>query len=107
MFSMYVRLYVVHVRKNGHTHTNMYICKNKQTPTHHHHHILARSGTGGILGDDMGLGKTVQTTAFLMAVLGKKATIQDKCTDEELMAEPDRKKPVLIACPASLLIQVT
>jgi SNF2 family DNA or RNA helicase len=69
--------------------------------------MLARIGVGGILGDDMGLGKTVQTTVFLIAVLGKKATIQDKCPDEEFMEDSDRKGPVLIVCPASLLIQVT
>jgi hypothetical protein len=65
-----------------------------------------RQNTGGILGDDMGLGKTVQTAAFLIAVLGKKATVEDKCTDEDFLARTDRKKPVLIACPASLLVQV-
>jgi len=62
-------------------------------------------GVGGILGDDMGLGKTVQTTAFLIAVLGKKATAEDICSVADLAERKNKKKPILIVAPASLLLQ--
>lgn len=61
--------------------------------------------TGCILGDDMGLGKTTQTTAFLIAVLGKKGTSEDICTASQLSQRTDKAHPVLIACPASIMNQ--
>ncbi|MGE7661146.1 SNF2 helicase associated domain-containing protein [Peribacillus sp. NPDC097197] len=49
---------------------------------------LAGYGFGGILADDMGLGKTLQSIAFILS---------------ELFAIRQRKLPVLIVCPSSLM----
>ena len=49
---------------------------------------LAHYGFGGILADDMGLGKTVQSIAFMLS---------------ELDDIREKKQPVLIVCPSSLL----
>ncbi|UFT99299.1 DEAD/DEAH box helicase [Radiobacillus kanasensis] len=48
---------------------------------------MASYGFGGILADDMGLGKTLQSIAFILS---------------ELPNIRERKRPVLIVCPASL-----
>jgi SNF2 family DNA or RNA helicase len=61
--------------------------------------------TGCILGDDMGLGKTTQTTAFLIAILGKHGTSADICTTTEHARKQGKKRPVLICCPASIMNQ--
>lgn len=50
---------------------------------------LKYNGFGGILADDMGLGKTLQVIAFLLSEYNETA--------------PERRKPVLIVCPASLV----
>ncbi len=49
---------------------------------------LASYGFGGILADDMGLGKTLQSITFIQS---------------ELVTIRERKLPVLIVCPSSLL----
>ncbi len=49
---------------------------------------LAYYGFGGILADDMGLGKTIQSIAFIVS---------------ELNVIKERKQPVLIVCPSSLV----
>ncbi|CAM8958840.1 unnamed protein product [Rhodiola kirilowii] len=54
---------------------------------------LYKNNHGGVLGDDMGLGKTIQTIAFLAAVYGK---------DNE-NHEVEKKGPVLIICPTSVI----
>jgi DNA excision repair protein ERCC-6 len=51
-------------------------------------HLLHERNTGGILGDDMGLGKTVQIASFLGA-----------------MVQSGRVHVMLLACPASVLLQ--
>jgi len=61
--------------------------------------------TGCILGDDMGLGKTTQTTAFLIAILGKHGTSADICTTTVHARKQGKKRPVLICCPASIMNQ--
>ncbi|WLV24523.1 DEAD/DEAH box helicase [Aciduricibacillus chroicocephali] len=49
---------------------------------------LAEKGFGGVLADDMGLGKTIQSIAFIIS---------------DLPAIRERKEPVLIVCPSSLI----
>ena len=47
-------------------------------------------GMGGILADDMGLGKTVQVLSYLLAI--------------KQQPDPERPRPSLIVCPASLVL---
>lgn len=50
---------------------------------------MKHNGFGGILADDMGLGKTLQVIAFLLS--------------EYTETEAEKRKPVLVVCPASLV----
>nr|XP_043616478.1 switch 2 isoform X2 [Erigeron canadensis] len=62
---------------------------------------LYTKNCGGILGDDMGLGKTIQAIAFLSAVYAK-----DGEHDETINPkgnETEKKGPVLIICPSSVI----
>ncbi|KAL6538250.1 Swi5 complex subunit Swi2 [Orobanche gracilis] len=62
---------------------------------------LYRNNHGGVLGDDMGLGKTIQAIAFLAAVFAKGS-------EPELIShkgkEIEKKGPVLIICPSSVIL---
>ncbi|GGE40638.1 helicase SNF [Pullulanibacillus camelliae] len=49
---------------------------------------LAHYGFGGILADDMGLGKSLQSIAFILS---------------ELQSVREKRQPVIIICPSSLL----
>ncbi|XP_024988466.1 switch 2 isoform X2 [Cynara cardunculus var. scolymus] len=62
---------------------------------------LYKKNHGGILGDDMGLGKTIQAIAFLSAVYGKDGEYGE--TTILKGNEGDKKGPVLIICPSSVI----
>ncbi|KAJ9562932.1 hypothetical protein OSB04_008092 [Centaurea solstitialis] len=62
---------------------------------------LYKKNHGGILGDDMGLGKTIQAIAFLSAVYGKEGEYGE--TTSLKGNEGDKKGPVLIICPSSVI----
>ncbi|KAL3509339.1 hypothetical protein ACH5RR_028740 [Cinchona calisaya] len=63
---------------------------------------LYRNNHGGVLGDDMGLGKTIQTIAFLAAVFGKDEEAVNLTTSLREI-QPEKKGPVLIVCPTSVI----
>ncbi|KAL3632298.1 Swi5 complex subunit Swi2 [Castilleja foliolosa] len=62
---------------------------------------LYRNNYGGVLGDDMGLGKTIQAIAFLSAVFSKDS---DSDSTHEEKQKTDKKGPVLIICPSSVIL---
>ena len=51
--------------------------------------LLTQLGLGACLADDMGLGKTIQVLALMLMLRGRR--------------QPDKKQPVLLVLPASLL----
>ncbi|GFP78776.1 switch 2 [Phtheirospermum japonicum] len=63
---------------------------------------LYRNNHGGVLGDDMGLGKTIQAIAFLSAVFSKGS--DPNSPPHKLKQKTDKKGPVLIICPSSVIL---
>ncbi|KAG6386943.1 hypothetical protein SASPL_152124 [Salvia splendens] len=65
---------------------------------------LYKNNHGGILGDDMGLGKTIQAIAFLAAVFGKGSDESDTVLTSHDVNRDEKKGPVLIICPSSVIL---